>query len=398
LVTGFDINFFWVARMMMMGLWFRDDVPFKTVLIHTRVLDEKGTKMSKTKGNVVDPLDLIDEFGADALRFTLALAAGQIRDMRIGPSRVEVNRNFGTKLWNAARFCEMNECRTQANFGPASAKLAVNQWIVAEIAEACHAVESLLVDLRFNEAASSVYHFVYDVFCDWYLEITKPIFASGDAAGISETRATAAWARDTLLKLLHPFMPFITEELWARTAVDASRGTLLITADWPAVTVLPEFESARAELDWVIDLIKGVRSIRAEMNVPPGARMALLVKDANQTTRDRLNRNLDIIRQLARLDRAEVSDGFPKGTAQFVLGEATAGLPLGDVIDFGKERTRLERELKKAEDEIARVDGKLSNQQFVAKAPEDVLSEQREKRREAVEIAKRLKDAIARLA
>jgi len=398
LVTGFDIIFFWVARMMMMGLWFRDDVPFKTVLIHTRVLDEKGTKMSKTKGNVVDPLDLIDEFGADALRFTLALAAGQSRDMRIGPSRVEVNRNFGTKLWNAARFCELNDCRTQANFAPAMVKLVVNQWIVAEVAKACDTVQNFLVDLRFNEAAGSVYHFVYDIFCDWYLEITKPIFAGGDATAIFETRATAAWARDTLLKLLHPFMPFITEELWALTGTDGGRAALLINAEWPSVTVPSEFENARLELDWVISLVKGVRSIRAEMNVPPSTRMALLVKDASEETSERLFRNLEVVRQLARLDRAEVSDGFPKGTALFVLGEATIGLPLGDVIDFGKERTRLERELKKTEDEIARVDGKLSNEQFVAKAPEDVLSEQRDKRREAVEMAARLKDAIARLA
>jgi len=398
LVTGFDIIFFWVARMMMMGLWFRNEVPFKTVFIHTRVLDEKGTKMSKTKGNVVDPLDLIDEFGADALRFTLALAAGQSRDMRIGPTRVEVNRNFGTKLWNAARFCEMNDCRTQENFVPAGVKLAVNQWIVAEVAQACQTVKDFIVDLRFNEAAGSAYHFVYDVFCDWYLEIAKPIFAGSDLAATSETRATAAWARDTLLKLLHPFMPFITEELWARTATAAGRTALLIETEWPSVTVPAAFASAQTELDWVTDLIRGVRSIRAEMNVPASARMNLLVKDADQQTRDRVDRNLDVIRQLARLDRVEISSEFPKGTAQFVLGEATVGLPLGDVIDFGKERARLERELKNAEDDIARVDGKLSNEQFLAKAPEDVLLEQREKRREAVEIAARLKDAIARLA
>ncbi|HEY2884104.1 MAG TPA: valine--tRNA ligase [Rhizomicrobium sp.] len=398
LVTGFDIIFFWVARMMMMGLWFRDEVPFKTVLIHTRVLDEKGTKMSKTKGNVVDPLDLIDEFGADALRFTLALAAGQSRDMRIGPSRVEVNRNFGTKLWNAARFCEMNDCLLTSGFDPTKVMLTANRWLVAEIGGAIEFVKAYLVDLRFNEAAESAYHFVYDIFCDWYLEIAKPIFAGDDEAAKAETRATVAWARDTLLKLLHPFMPFITEELWARTAGALGRETLLIEEIWPAVAVPAAFGPAQAELEWVIDLVKGVRSIRAEMNVPPSTRMTLLVKDANERTRERLDRNLEVLRQLARLDRAEPMGDFPKGTAQFVLGEATVGLPLGDVIDFGKERARLERELKKAEDEIARVDGKLSNQQFVAKAPEEVLSEQREKRREAGEVAARLKDAIAHLA
>ena len=396
LVTGFDIIFFWVARMMMMGLWFRDQVPFRTVFIHTRVLDEKGTKMSKTKGNVVDPLDLIDDFGADALRFTLALAAGQSRDMRIGPSRVEVNRNFGTKLWNAARFCELNDCRTQAGFAPSGVKQAANQWIVAEVGLACEAVKNFIVDLRFNEGASSAYHFVYDVFCDWYLEIAKPIFAGGDDDAKAETRAAAAWARDTLLKLLHPFMPFITEELWARTATE--RSSLLISCDWPSINVPSSFDASRSELDWVIDLVKGVRSIRAEMNVPPGARVALLVKDASPQSRERLARNLSVIQQLARLERAEIGDTFPKGTAQFVLGEATIGLPLGDVIDFAKERTRLEKELKRAEDEMARFDSKLSNEQFVSRAPEDVLAEQREKRSEAAAMAARLKEAIARLA
>ncbi len=223
LVTGFDIIFFWVARMMMMGLWFRDEVPFKTVFIHTRVLDEKGAKMSKTKGNVVDPLALIDEFGADALRFTLALAAGQSRDMRIGPSRVEVNRNFATKLWNAARFCEMNECVASPEFDPAKVTLAANQWIVAETAQTASDLTTNIESLRFNEAAGTAYHFVYDVFCDWYLEIAKPIFGGGDETAKAETRATAAWARDQLLKMLHPFMPYITEELWAQDSVCCAR-------------------------------------------------------------------------------------------------------------------------------------------------------------------------------
>jgi valyl-tRNA synthetase len=383
--------------MMMLGEWLTGEAPFHTVYLHGIVRDPYGQKMSKTKGNVVDPLDLIDDFGADALRFTLALAAGQSRDMRIGPSRVEVNRNFGTKLWNAARFCEMNDCRTLADFAPASVKQAVNQWIVAEVGLACEAVKAFLVELRFNEAAGSVYHFVYDVFCDWYLEIAKPIFAGEDENAKAETRATAAWARDMLLKLLHPFMPFITEELWARTAGGDGRSTLLIASDWPAVAVPSEFEQAQHELDWVIDVVKGVRSIRAEMNVPPAARIALIAKDANAQSRERINRNLRIIRQLARLDRVDVAEVFPIGTAQFVLGESTIGLPLGDVIDFSKERTRLEKELKKAQDEIARFDAKLSNEQFVARAPEDVLSEQREKRSDAAAIAARLMDAIGRL-
>ncbi|HEY5083145.1 MAG TPA: valine--tRNA ligase, partial [Rhizomicrobium sp.] len=230
LVTGFDIIFFWVARMMMMGTHFMGDVPFRTVLIHNRVLDEQGAKMSKTKGNVVDPLVLIDEFGADALRFTLALAAGQNRDMRIGPTRVEAGRNFGTKLWNAARFCEMNGCITVPGFDPASVTQTVNQWIVAETARAAADVTASLEALRSNEAAAAAYHFVWDVFCDWYLEFAKPLFNGTDETGKTETRATAAWVRDQLLKLLHPFMPFITEELWARTG---DRKTMLVEAAWP---------------------------------------------------------------------------------------------------------------------------------------------------------------------
>ncbi len=394
LVTGFDIIFFWVARMMMMGLWFLDEVPFDRVFIHTRVLDEKGVKMSKTKGNVVDPLDLIDDYGADALRFTLALAAGQGRDMRIGASRVEVNRNFCTKLWNAARFCEMNGCETVPGFDPAGVKLTVNKWIIGETAWTANMVTSMLEDLRFNEAAGTAYHFVWDYFCDWYLEFAKPIFGGSDEAAKAETRATAAWVRDRILQILHPFMPFITEELWERTG---SREQMLIVSDWPQTMQIADPE-ADSEMRWVMELIKGVRSVRSEMNVPPSAKVALVLKDANAESQGRLDRNRDVIMTLARLASAHTADALPEGSAQFVIGEATAGLPLGDVIDFAKERARLEKELKKAHDEIARFDAKLSNEQFVSRAPEDVLTEQREKRAEAQALAARLKEAVARLA
>jgi valyl-tRNA synthetase len=397
LVTGFDIIFFWVARMMMMGLWFMDDVPFHTVLIHNRVLDEKGAKMSKTKGNVVDPLELIDEFGADALRFTLALAAGQSRDMRIGASRVEVNRNFATKLWNAARFCEMNGCVTEPGFDPAAVKLTVNKWIVGEARNALTDVTANIETLRFNEAAGAAYRFVWDVFCDWYLEFAKPLFNGSDEALKAETRATAAWVRDQILKLLHPFMPFITEELWDRTA-ETPRGTLLIEAEWPDITPPQGVDAATSEMFWIIELIKGVRSVRAEMNVPPAAKIAMVLKDANASSKAWLESNRDVVMTLARLDSVQAADALPKGSAQFVLGEATVGLPLGDVIDFAKERARLEKDLKKAREEIGRIDAKLSNEQFVSKAPEDVLTEQREKRAEYAATAARLQEAVARLA
>ena len=392
LVTGFDIIFFWVARMMMMGIHFLGEVPFRTVVIHNRVLDEAGAKMSKTKGNVVDPITLIDEFGADALRFTLALAAGQSRDMRIGPTRVETNRNFATKLWNTSRFCEMNGCVTVPGFDPASVTQTVNKWIVAETAKAVGDVTAAIEALRFNDAAGAAYHFVYDIFCDWYIEITKPIIQGTDEAVKAETRATTAWARDQILKLLHPFMPFITEELWAATA---PRDTLLVVAAWP--TLKSDAEAASAEMNWVIDLVKGVRSVRAEMNVPAGAKIPLLLTGADAAATERLARNRDVILTLARLTSADAAAAIPKGSAQFVLNEAVVALPLGDVIDFARERARLEKDLKKAQDEITRFDAKLGNEQFVAKAPEDVLEEQRTKRAEAQALAQRLREAVARL-
>jgi valyl-tRNA synthetase len=397
LVTGFDIIFFWVARMMMMGNHFMGDVPFKTVLIHNRVLDEQGAKMSKTKGNVVDPLTLIDEFGADALRITLALTAGQNRDMRIGPARVESGRNFATKLWNTSRFCEMNGCVTVPGFDPANVQQTVNRWIVSETANAIRDVTSMIEAQRFNDAASTAYHFVYDIFCDWYVEITKPIFQTGSDAAQAETRATTAWARDQILKLSHPFMPFITEELWARTS-ETPRDSLLILAEWPKPHAIEGADAATAEMNWVIEMIKGIRSVRAEMNVPAGAKIQMLLTGANAVAGERLARNRDVILSLARLTSADVADAIPGGSAQFVLEEATVALPLGDVIDFAKERARLEKDLKKAQDEIARFDAKLSNEQFVSRAPEEVLAEQREKRAEAATLAARLADAVKRLA
>jgi valyl-tRNA synthetase len=396
LVTGFDIIFFWVARMMMMGLHFMQDVPFKTVFIHTRVLDEKGVKMSKTKGNVVDPLTLVDAYGADALRFTLALAAGQGRDMRIGPSRVETNRNFTTKLWNAARFCEMNGCVTDERFDPAGVTLTVNRWIVAETKDAAATATEGIAALRFNEASSTLYQFVWSVYCDWYLELIKPILNGTDEAAKAETRATAAWVRDQIVKLLHPFMPFITEELWARTAV-APRASMLIVAPWPELANVPDNKAARDEMRWVVDLVSGVRSIRAEMNVPPAAKIQLALKTAEPETRARLGRHRDSILTLARLAAADIADAIPQGSAQFVVGEAVAALPLGDVIDFAKERARLQKELQKAESEIARFDAKLNNPDFVSRAPEDVIDEQKEKRAEAEALAQRLKEAVSRL-
>jgi valyl-tRNA synthetase len=317
--------------------------------------------------------------------------------MRIGPTRVESGRNFATKLWNTSRFCEMNGCVTVPGFDPAGARETVNIWIASETGTAIRDVTAMIEAQRFNDAASTAYHFVYDIFCDWYVEITKPIFQGGNDAAKAETRATTAWARDQILKLLHPFMPFITEELWARTS-ETPRDSLLILAPWPATQKNGGAEAAGAEMSWVIELIKGVRSVRAEMNVPAGAKIQLLLTGAGETAKERLGRNRDVILSLARLTSAEVADAIPKGSAQFVLEEATVALPLGDVIDFARERGRLEKDLKKAQEEIARFDAKLSNEQFVSRAPEEVLAEQREKRAEAATLAARLMDAIKRLA
>jgi valyl-tRNA synthetase len=398
LVTGFDIIFFWVARMMMMGIHFMHDVPFHDVCIHTRVLDEKGQKMSKTKGNVIDPLDLIGEYGADALRFALANAAGQGRDIRVGINRVETCRNFGTKLWNAARFCEMNECVRKREFDPAVVQMTVNKWIVAEVARVAASVTAGLEAYRFNDAAGAIYHFVWDIFCDWYLEFIKPVLNGVDEAGKAETRDTAAWVLDRILQLLHPFMPFITEELWARMAEHATpRRSMLILSPWPDLASLQADEEAQAEMLWVIELISGIRSVRSEMHVPPAARIGLILKDAGDVTAQRLNRYRDIICTMGRLSNARVSADIPAGSAQLIVGEAIAALPLGDVIDLAQERARLQKDLKKAEDEMARFDAKLNNPSFVSRAPEDVIEEQREKRAEAAALAARLGEALNRL-
>jgi valyl-tRNA synthetase len=398
LVTGFDIIFFWVARMMMMGIHFMHDVPFHDVFIHTRVLDEKGQKMSKTKGNVIDPLDLMGEYGADALRFALANAAGQGRDIRVGINRVETCRNFGTKLWNAARFCEMNECVRKREFDPAVVEMTVNKWIVTEVARVAASVTAGLEAYRFNDAADAIYHFVWDIFCDWYLEFIKPVLNGADEAGKAETRDTAAWVLDRILQLLHPFMPFITEELWARMAEHAApRRSMLMLSPWPDLASFPADVEAQAEMGWLIELISGIRSVRSEMHVPPAARIGLVLKDAGDVTALRLNRYRDIILTTGRLSNARVSADIPAGSAQFIVGEAIAALPLGDVIDLAQERARLQKDLKRAEDEMTRFDAKLNNQSFVSRAPEEVIEEQREKRAEAAALAARLGEALNRL-
>jgi len=395
LVTAFDIIFFWVARMMMMGLHFMGEVPFRTVYIHALVRDEKGQKMSKSKGNVIDPLELMDKFGADATRFTLTAFAAQGRDVKISESRVEGYRNFCTKLWNAARFCEMNGCAPVRSFDPATCSETVNRWISAKAVETARRAAAAIEGYRFNEAAAAAYQFTWATFCDWYLEFAKPIFLGGSPAAQAETRATAAWVLDQILHVLHPIMPFITEELYAR--IGDRGGAMLISAAWPAAEFADR--DAEDEMDWVVRIISQVRAVRAEMGVPPGAKIPLLLKDASPTTLARLVRHRDLIVTLARLSSAEaLDDEVPRGAVQDVIDEATLVLPIAEVIDVGGEKARLAKEIARLDGEIARFDKKLANPGFLAKAPPEVVETERERRTEAAQARAKLDEAAQRLA
>ncbi len=402
LVTAFDILFFWVARMMMTGLHFMKDgdgapeVPFRSVYIHALVRDEHGQKMSKSKGNIIDPLVLIDEYGADALRFTLAAMAAPGRDVKLAEKRVEGYRNFCTKLWNAARLLEMNGCRPRPDFDPAARGQTVNRWIVAELAGLTRRVDEALTGFRFDLAASDLYQFTWGTFCDWYLEFIKPLLMDGDEDTKAETRAAAGWALDQILKLLHPIMPFVTEELWGRLCDD--RETMLIVAPWPEFGPEHEDDAARDEINWVIRLVSGIRAARTELNVPAGAKIPALVKDAGAATLARIDAHGTIIARLARLETITATDDdAPPGSAQLVVDEATVALPLADVIDIAAERARLKREIEKAVAEIDAIDQRLSNKGFVEKAPAHVVEVQHERRADAKEKYSKLATAFARL-
>ena len=308
LVTGFDIIFFWVARMMMMGLHFMKEVPFRDVYIHRLVRDASGAKMSKSKGNVVDPLGVIDEYGADALRFTLARGAAQGHDIRLGPQEVENNRNFATKLWNAARFAEINGCARDPEFDPRRAKETLNRWIVHETAKAGREVTEAIEAYKFNDAAAAVYRFVWNVYCDWYLELIKPVLTGPDGDAKNETRAAAAWALDEILRLLHPFMPFITEELWRVTAEQGvKRDHLLALGAWPQHDGVDDVE-AEGEIGWVVDLITAIRSVRAEMNIPAATMLPLVIASASQQTVARAKNWAGFVQRLARVADISFAD------------------------------------------------------------------------------------------
>ena len=395
LITGFDIIFFWVARMMMMGIHFMDDVPFKKIYIHALVRDGKGQKMSKSKGNVIDPLDIIEKYGADALRFTLTAMAAQGRDIKLSEDRVEGYRNFATKLWNAARFCEMNEAMPQAGFDPLSVESTLNRWIVHSVAETTDKIDTALEQYRFNEAANAIYQFVWGTFCDWYLEFTKPVLNGDDEALKAETKATTGWVLEQILLLLNPFMPYITEELQESLIGKTDR---LITSSWPVYDDKAKNQQAGEKIDWLINVISEIRSVRADMNVPAGAKIALMVKDACDATKEGFDAYDSIIKQMARIESIEQIDGdAPKGSIQTVVGKTTLILPIADIIDLDKERARLEKEIQKLETDIKKIDQKLENKKFIENAPDELIEEQKSRRANAEGTMSKLSQALKQL-
>jgi valyl-tRNA synthetase len=397
LVTGFDIIFFWVARMMMMGLHFMKEIPFRDVYIHALVRDEKGAKMSKSKGNVIDPLELIDRFGADALRFTLAAMAAQGRDIKLSESRIEGYRNFATKLWNAARFAEMNGCVRSAGFDPKATREALNRWILGEADKAAAETAAAIEAFRFNDAAAAAYRFVWNIFCDWHLELVKPVLQGPDGPAKEEARTTIAHVLDMVLGLLHPFMPFLTEELWAVTgAAGPARRSLLALGPWPE-TIGLEDAAAEAEIGWMIDLVSDVRSVRSEMRVPAGTLVPLALIDPSPTVAAHARRWGDTIKRLARLSEITFAAAAPLGSAQIISRGALAALPLQGIVDLAAERTRLAKERDGERKEIERIDQKLGNPDFVRRAPEEVVEENRDRREAASDRLGKIEAALQRI-
>jgi valyl-tRNA synthetase len=376
------------------------EVPFKRVFINALVRDAEGKKMSKSKGNVMDPLELVDDYGADALRFTLTAMSGAARDIKLSRQRIEGYRNFGTKLWNATRFAQMNGCARAEGFDPAAVKTTLNRWIVGETTRTAQAVTGALADCGFDEAANGLYRFIWNRYCDWYVELAKPVLNGADEAAKAETRATAAWALDEILKLLHPIMPFLTEELWGQTAdLGAPRAhrEFLMTARWPQLPDSLIDPAADAEIGLIIEAISEGRSVRAELNVPPAARPPLLVIEASQAQRKVLEAAAPLIGQLLRVSELRFVEAAPEGAIPYVVDGATLALPVAEFIDLAAERARLSKEVAGLASEIDKLARKLGNPDFVARAPEEVVEENRERLADA-EVAKaKLEAALSRL-
>ncbi|GAN98259.1 valyl-tRNA synthetase [Komagataeibacter xylinus NBRC 13693] len=396
LVTGFDIIFFWVARMMMMGLHFMKDVPFRTVFIHGLVRDERGQKMSKSKGNGIDPLEMIDSYGADAMRFCICSLTGLGRDVKLGRRKVEEYRSFITKIWNAARFCEMNGVAPIEGFSPASVQSPLGRWILAELAQAVEDATKALEAFRFDEYAAACYRFVWNFFCDWFLELAKPVFAAGDTAEAVETRAVAAHVLGTIMRLLQPVTPFVTDSLWRHFGFGAEGS--LITAPWPQPEHLDGAKEAREEMEWLIRFISAIRTVRSEMNVPPSRLAPVLLRDASPVTVARAAKWSEAIGRMARVSEVLPLEGeMPQGAAQLVVDEATLVIPLAGIIDLAVERQRLEKECTKVDGEITKVERKLGNADFVARAKPEVVAENRERLETFQAERQRLQAALARI-
>ena len=401
LITGFDIIFFWVARMMMMQYAVVGEKPFSDVYVHALVRDEKGKKMSKSLGNVLDPLELIDEYGADAVRFTLTAMAAMGRDLKLSTQRIAGYRNFGTKLWNAARFAEMNEVfekrtnwTTDPSGLPQNVQNTVNRWIIGETAKVREVVDTALEQYRFNDAANALYAFVWGKVCDWYVEFSKPLLMDGDEASKSETQATMAWVIDQCLILLHPIMPFVTEELWATLG---NRSKMLVHGDWPTYGAELVDEQADREMNWAIDLIDSIRSARAQVRVPVGMYVPLVVTNWDDNARQAWANNEVMIKRLARIGELSEADTFPKGCLTVPAEGASFGVPVAEVIDVTEEKSRLEKSLGKLGKEVGGLRGRLNNPKFVASAPEDVVAEARENLALREEEEAKLRAALERL-
>jgi valyl-tRNA synthetase len=383
--SGFDILFFWDARMAMMGLEFMGEVPWRTLYLHGLIRDAKGQKMSKSKGNTVDPLGIIDKYGADALRFTLAAMESQGRDIKLDEKRVEGYRNFATKLWNAARFLQMNGVGASQSVAAPEADFPVNRWIIGEVVETLGRLDRAFDELRFDEMADAIYHFVWGTFCDWYVELVKGAFDG-------ETKRVAAWAFDQILVMLHPFMPFVTEELWNAN----ERPYELILATWPA----PEAQTdaiAKAEMEWLIELVSEIRSARTELNVPPSAKLHLFAADASDEIAGRLDRQHSMLSRLARLESIQLSSFDGSGAAQIVAGGTTFALPVEGVIDLNAEKGRLDKAAAAAEKERDSLAARLSNPNFTERAKPEAVEKARADHAEKSAEAERYRAALERL-
>ncbi|WP_341760294.1 valine--tRNA ligase [Candidatus Endowatersipora endosymbiont of Watersipora subatra] len=397
LITAFDIIFFWVARMMMMALYFMKDdkghsiEPFHTVYIHALVRDKNGKKMSKSKGNVIDPLVLMDEYGADALRFTLAIMAAKGRDIKLDTARVSGYRNFCTKLWNAARFAEINGVKQNINFQPNDCKQTINRWILTELSTLSEKVTNTIENYRFNDASSNAYRFVWNTFCDWYLEMLKPILNGRDQGAKEESQETLSYVLDKIYKILHPFMPFITEALWSQK----QNPTLLCHSKWPSESI--KDDSAVEEMNWVIDLISQIRAIRSEMKIKANLPLQLVITRAYEKTKRRLKAHESAIKCLAKIENMKFEDFSPQGGVQIIIGEATICLIVEGAVDLSKEMVRIHKEICFFDQAIRCLSSKLEDNQFIKYAPAVVIQENRDRLTEFKKKLDKSKEALVRL-